>query len=81
MKPSQAGKTPMGNGDAVAHAGGAEALALEQNVEDLPLAGAGELHRPPGQLLEQLLLAAHLEPSHDGSRRDQVRNIHESLVC
>ena len=77
VKARQARQSAMGNGNPIAHPRGAQALALQQNVENLPLAAAGKLRRALGQFLEQLLLAAHPQPRDDGCRRDQINDIHD----
>ncbi|GBF26915.1 hypothetical protein MnTg02_01958 [bacterium MnTg02] len=47
----------MGNGDAVAHACGAESLALEQCLEDFPLVEPRLSGRALSEVLKNLLFA------------------------
>src|SRR5690606_30754218 len=57
----QAGQLAMRDGDAVADAGRAELLPLEQRLEDLALVETGHPGRLLGERLDDLLLAADLE--------------------
>src|SRR5690606_36012507 len=67
---------------AVAQPGGAELLAVEEAVED---AGAGDLARvleEQPDLLEQPLLAAHVEAEQDVVRRQELGDqVHEARDC
>src|SRR6185369_2407350 len=61
----QGADAAVGYGDAVPQAGGTELLALEQAVEDArPRDLPGVLEQQP-DLLEQALLAAHVQPQQD----------------
>src|SRR5690606_10734507 len=77
-QPVDPGRLAMGNGNAVADAGGAEALALEQRFEDVPFVEAGQLGRMCGQLLKGLFLAIDFERRQDGLRRKQIGQSHIS---
>src|SRR5207247_5817101 len=66
----------MWNGDAVAHAGRTKLLALLQRLQDGPLALAAELGSLRGQLLQDLLLAVHLQCRNDGIWRDKIGEEH-----
>ena len=69
----------MGDGDAVADARGAEALALEQHVEDGPLLRPSDLGGALGELLQRLFLARRAQARDDTGGADQIGDIHGAL--
>jgi hypothetical protein len=62
----------VGNGDAIAHPSRAQALALEDDVEDLAGWQTTQGARPFGKFLQSLLLGARPQRRDDGLRRDQI---------
>ena len=73
---AELGQLAVRNGDAVADAGRAELLALLQDLEDRPLALAGELAGLGGELLQDLLLSVDLERRNNGIGRDEIGEQH-----
>ena len=57
---AQAGELDVRDGDAAAEPGRAQALALQQRVEDLAGVEPGSLRRDRGQLLQRVLFARRL---------------------
>ena len=70
----------MGDGNAVADAGRAELLPLQQRLENHPLALAGQFRGAGGQFLDHLLLAGDLQCRNDRVRRHKVGERHELPV-
>src|SRR5262249_10647609 len=75
-QPFELRQLAMRDGDAVADAGGAELLALLQDLEDLALALAGELGGACRELLDRLLLAVDLKRGNDRLRRNEIGERH-----
>ena len=65
--------------DAVADAGLAELLPLQQTLEKAALVLPGQLGCAGGKLLQRLLLAIDLERRHDGIGRDEIGERHGTL--
>jgi hypothetical protein len=66
--------------DAVADAGGPQALALQQHVENGPFVQAGDLGRALRQILQRLLLGRGAQIGNDGCGADQVGDFHQSTL-
>ena len=75
-QPTELRQLAVRNGDAIADAGRAELLALQQHFEDRALVLAGQFGRARGQLLDRLLLAVDLERRNDRVRRDEIGERH-----
>ena len=67
------GELAVRNGDAVADAGRAEPLALQDRIEDLARRQARDQRRALAHLLQRLLLAVHSQSGQDGVRRKKLR--------
>ena len=72
------GHAAMRDGNTGADTGGAQALALEQGLEDAPFRQAGNLVRPGSKFLQQLLLALDLERGKNRVGGKQVGNVHQA---
>ena len=70
----------MRNGYALSHPGRAQALALDESLEDPALRNAGQLRCPRRQLLEKLFLALHSERRDHGLRHKQFDDFHDDLL-
>jgi hypothetical protein len=64
------------DGDAIADAGGAQTLALQQHIENGPFVQPGQFRRTSRQLLQRLFLAAHPQVWYDALRADQINDLH-----
>ncbi len=71
----KAGQLAVRDRDAMADAGGAEALALQQRLENRSLGQTRDLGRALGELLQKLLLALRLQRRDDACLRDEIRKI------
>ena len=67
------GELAVRDGDAVADPGRAEALALQERIEDLARRKAGDLGRALAHFLQRLLLAVHPQRGHDRVRFKELR--------
>ncbi len=70
------GELAVGNGDALAEPGGAEPLALQQNVEDFAFRKPGETGGAGGKILKELFLGLRLERGHDRIGGDEITKKH-----
>src|SRR5690606_12835112 len=68
------------DGDAIAHAGGAEPLALKDDVDDLTLRNSGDLCRSCCQLLKQLLLGIALHRWNNRTLLQQTCQCHALVL-
>ena len=58
-------------------AGGGDAFAFGERLEDAPFRQADERSGLGGQLLQQLFLALSLQRRNDGARREQICDFHD----
>ncbi len=70
----------MRDGDAVAHASRAEALALQDHVEDFPFRNVGKLGGFGRKFLKQLLLGVHPESRYDSILLQQICQCHINVL-
>jgi hypothetical protein len=66
----------MRDGDAMADAGGAKPLTLNQRIEDDAGINAGGFRGAGGEILKHLLLAARMKARENAFGRNQIREIH-----
>ena len=74
------GELAVRDGDALADAGRAEALALQQRVEDGALVEAGEARRMRGELVQRLLLAGNAHRRNDRLGRQEFEQGHRRIT-
>ncbi len=76
---AELGQLAVRDGDAIADAGRAELLALQQDFQDRPFALSGERRRLGGDLLQRLLLPVDLQGRDDRVRRDEIGGRHGTV--
>ena len=72
------GELGVRDGDPEADSRAAEALALQQRVEDAAFADSGESGRRAGDFLQRLLLAGRLQSGQHGFAAQQRRELHHA---
>jgi hypothetical protein len=79
VQPIQARQFAVRDGDAIANAGGAEALSFHQGRENRPLRLAGDLGGAARKILQRLLLAGRAQLGDNRLRCQQIRDFHDGL--